>query len=199
MKVQLVTAPANEPVSLSDARMQLRRPIPGGEESHQIDNTLLDLIVVAREYVENITGRVLVTQTWDMWLDRWPRGDSIDIPKSPLQSITSLTYTDVEDTDRTLTEGTEFSVDTDSEPGRVVLDYDETWPTYELHPNNPINIRFVAGYTTVPAGIKHAIKLLVAHFDRNRVPLAEVRAGYALTAIPMGVDSLLAPYRMWGL
>lgn len=197
MKVQLVTAPTSEPVSLSEARDQMRLPIPGDTASHMNDNYLQTLITVAREYVEQVTGRVLVSQTWDMWMDRWPRGISIEIPKPPLQSVTSLTYTDVDEAGYTLTEGTEFTVDTDSEPGRIVLDYDETWPTEMLHPNNPIKVRFVAGYASVPAGIKHAIKLLISHWDRNRQPLAEVHAKNTLVQIPMAIDSLLAPYRMW--
>ena len=126
----------------------------------------------------------------------------IEIPRPPLQSITSLTYYDVDRTSYTLTEGTEFTVDTDSCPGRIVLEYDEIWPTVQLHPNKPIVIRFVAGYLDtsspadsvagVPAGIKHAMKLLIAHWYGQRTPTGEISG-----EIPWGVDDLLAPYRVW--
>jgi uncharacterized phiE125 gp8 family phage protein len=202
MKLTLVTPPSAEPVTLPEARLQLRLYATGSLENIAEDAYIAGLITAARDYVENVTGRALVTQTWDVFFDRWPWGDAITLPKAPLQSVTSLTYYDTDRTAATLTEGTEFTVDTDSAPGRIVLENGEIWPTTQLHPNNPIKIRFVAGYLDtssppdtvagVPANIKHAIKLLVTHWYGQRTPTGDVVA-----SIPWGVDALLAPYRMW--
>jgi uncharacterized phiE125 gp8 family phage protein len=59
-----------------------------------------------------------------------------------------------------------------------------------------IEIAFSAGYgdagTDVPAPIRQALVLLVAHWFENREPL---RADAAQAEIPHMVSTLLAPYR----
>ena len=197
MKTTIKTAPTDEPITELEAFRQLR--LIAGDEApaaHQDYSYVQGLITTARRQVEAITNRALMTQTWEMWLDRWPKENAIEIPFPPLQSLTALTYTDVDATGYSLTEGTEITVDTDSAPGRIVLEYDETWPTEQLHPNNPIKIEFVAGYAdaaAVPAEIKHAIKLMVSHWYDNRLP-----AGVNdLAILPIGIDDLLASYRVW--
>lgn len=210
MRLQQVTAPTQEPVSLNDARDQLRLLNPTSDDSRLLDPHLHGLIRAARQYVEEVTGLAMLEQTFDYWLDRWPRGNAIVLPRPPLRTITSVAYTDVDGTGYTLTEDDEFTVDADadSEPGRIVLEYDETWPTEQLHPNNPIAIRFTAGWdkdsdTTrvngpVPGPLLHAIKILVAHWDQNRglINLTRGRAD-AAAPVPMSVPALLAPYKVY--
>ncbi len=197
MKATLKTAPTVEPITLIEAFQQLRMYTPNQAPSANPDADYINgLIADARQYVENITNRALMTQTWEFFLDRFPAGDFIELPKPPLQSVTSLTYVDVDGNSATLSEGTEFTVDTDSEPGRIVLEYDETWPTDQLHPNNPITIELVAGYASaddVPANIKHAIKMLLATLNANRLP----HSPQEQYEVPLGVDALLASYRVW--
>ncbi len=197
MKATIKTAPTAEPITELEAFRQLR--LIAGDESpaaHQDYAYVQGLITTARRQVEAITNRAMMPQTWEMWLDRWPRQNAIEIPFPPLQSLTSLTYTDVDGDSASLTEGDEITVDTDSEPGRIVLEHDEIWPTDQLHPNNPIKIEFVAGYadaTAVPAEIKHAIKLMVSHWYDNRLPAGTNE----LAMLPIGIDDLLASYRVW--
>lgn len=200
MKLKLVTAPSSEPVTLSDAKMHLRVDLSFTND----DGYISGLIMAARAYIEDVTGRALVTQTWDMWLDRWPSVDFIEIPLPPLQSVTSLTYWDVDSAEYSLTENDEFTVDTESLFGRIILEDDEVWPSEVLHPNNPIKIRFVAGYLDtssppdsaagVPAPLKQAIKLLIGHWYSNRMAVSPDQMG----EVPLGVKSLLAPYRAYG-
>jgi len=203
MKLKLVTPPASEPITLTSVKDHLRLDLSYLND----DRVLSSLITAARAYVEEYLGRALVTQTWDLWLDGWPYDNRpakshIDIPLPPLQSVTSLTYWDVDSTEYTLTEGTEFTVDTESLIGRIVLDYDESWPTEQLHPNNPIKIRFVAGYLDtsslpvsvdgVPAPIKHAMRLLIGHWHASRMAVGVDQ----MHDIPFGVKAILGPYRV---
>ncbi len=207
MKVTQVTAPAYEPVTLANTRTHLRLTATGSPASHPDDSYIESLITAAREYAEIFTRRALITQTWDMWLDDWPADDYFELPKPPLQSITSITYKDTDGTSYSLTEGTDFVVDTDSTFGRVVLEWDESWPTTSLHPKNPIKVRFVCGYSpnsdsppdyraNVPQMIKQAIYLVVGHLYNNR---EDTIAGVALQNIPTGAQSLLYPYRAFSL
>ena len=59
-------------------------------------------------------------------------------------------------------------------------------------------VRYRAGYAdgAVPAPIRHAILLMVGHLYENRMA---VTVATGMTALPMGVDALLSPYRVWGL
>ena len=193
---KIATAPAAEPVTLSEIKDHLRLEPDYDAEDMQ----LLSIALAARDYVEKITGKLLITQTWDMYLDWWPTGDAIEITKGPLQSVTHIKYTDNLAVQTTWSSA-EYSVDTDSDPGRVVLGYDYSWPDFTLHPKNPIVIRFVAGYgasgSSVPPSILHAIKLLIGHFYENREHLV-MGSNISIHELPMGVRSLLSCYREIG-
>lgn len=155
------------------------------------DDTLLtSLITVAREYAENYLNRALITQTWELVLDDWPSEDYIDIPMSPLQSVTSIKYKDTAGTEATWSSA-EYIVDADSFVGRIVPAYGYSWPSMSLYPVSGIRIRFVAGYgdaaTDVPERFRHAILLLAAFLYERREAAIET----ALQEIPFGVKALL--------
>ncbi len=57
------------------------------------DDLLTAIIQTAREHVENITRRALLTQTWDYYLDAWPSVNYIKLPFGNLQSNTKATGT----------------------------------------------------------------------------------------------------------
>ncbi|KQP34298.1 hypothetical protein ASF27_01685 [Methylobacterium sp. Leaf102] len=61
-----------------------------------------------------------------------------------------------------------------------------------------ITVRYRAGYAggAVPAPIRHAILLMVGHLYENRMA---VTAATHMGAMPMGVDALLSPYRVWSV
>lgn len=189
--LKINTEPSAEPLSATDIYDQSR--IDGTDEAV----LLAAYIAAARQHVENVTGRALLTQTWDMYLDDWPANGVIKLPKPPLVSVTHIKYTDSDDTESTFS-ADYYSVDTNSVPGRIVLDYGESWPTDTLATNNPITIRFVAGYgadsTSVPDPILHAMKLLVGSWFENRESLLVGPAGLEIMEVPMGFRALLANY-----
>lgn len=193
MKTKLITPPASEPILLSDAKLHLRI-----ESSYTADDTYIStLLSVAREYVESITNRKLITQTWEAYLTDWPRSaDYISLPFGSLQSVTSVVYIDSDGTSHTWP-NTEYTVESTTEPGRIVLNYMHSWPSVTLHPSNPIQIQFVCGYgangSAVPMPIIHAIKLMISDMYEQREPFVVGRNYIPTNTINM----LLFPYRIW--
>lgn len=200
MRRVLVTAPTEEPVTVAEVKLHCR--IDGTAE----DDYLEALITSARQHVENVTGRALLTQTWDYSLDGWPHGTIIPLPFGNLQSVTSVKWKDQDGTETTLTaEGPAVSdpdyivVTSGDKCGAVALPYAGTWPTGTLYPHNPITIRFVCGWTTptlIPAPIKAAILMTLTDLYENR----EAQLVGSMTqaySVNQTVKALLASYRLW--
>lgn len=197
-----------EPVSVADLKSYLRI------DTSSDDTMLAAFQITARELIESYTGRRLITQTWDYWLDSFPstvRFDNLmpegvtegklseflsvskhlQIPLMPLQSVTYLnTYPD--DGVAVLMDADEYIVDTVHEPGRVSLKTSTNWPTTYLRPVNGVQVRFVCGYgaagTDVPSAIIQAIKELVGKFYNDRA--------CSDTSFPSIVTALLRPYKI---
>ena len=171
MRIQLVTGPINHAVSEREAKVHLR--IPEGETAD--DEYIERLILVAAGEIEHMTGRAILDKTYDYWLDGWPDGDFIELPYPPLiwtvaDSHIQYIHTPVETAGvvtytTTTMSVNDYSVDRDSEPGRIALEYSKTWPSETLRKYNPINIRFDCGYdepADVPEKLKQAMLLMIA-------------------------------------
>lgn len=185
---RLVTPPSVEPITLADAKEHLRI-------EHDADNAFITtLIIVAREYIEKIAWRALVSQTWETLFCEFPISDYMVLPKGPLQSVTSVQYIDTLGATQTL-DTSVYEVDTKSKCGRVILKHMQGWPSYQLR-WNAVTVTYVAGYGTaadVPRTIQHAMKLLISQMYEHRVP--EV-TGTIVSAVRMSFDALLAPFRV---
>ena len=163
MPLKLITPPTSEPLSVADAKLHCRVDV--------VDDDLLisAWIKAARRYIERVSNRALLTQTWELWRDAWPVGD-IDLWRSPLQSVTYVKYYDDNDVESTLA-ASAYIVDTIEEPGRIVLKTGQTWPSTTLRAANGVVVRFVAGWTVagdVPEPIRQAMYLLVANWNEHR-------------------------------
>ena len=189
--VIVITAPAVEPVTLVQAKLHLRI-------DHSTEDDLLNaLIVTARQTVEKLSGRALITQTLELVVDSFP--DTFRL-RPPLQSVTSIKYKDTDGAETTHTASL-YITDTDSEPGRVVPAYGEVWPSTTLYPVAGVRVRFVAGYgaaeTDVPDALRQALLLLIGHLYEHRESVVVGTA--ALAEVPWTVMQLISSYRMWGL
>ena len=198
MKLALKTAPSVEPISLTEVKKHLRLATTTAEATAYTseDDLLNRLITVARIQAEQETGRAFITQTKTMYLDKWPADTFIRLPYPPLQSaVVTYRLEDDDDYDETLS-----TVDTDtvSEPGRIVLQPNESWPSGTLYTDKPIKIEFDCGYgdeaDDVPEGIKSAILLKISDLYENR---GEVVMGVSVSKIADAVDSLLRQYRIF--
>lgn len=186
MALTLVTAPAEEPVALADAKLHMR--VDDSDENALITT----LIAAARKWCENHTRRQFVTATYDWTLDRFPC--VLRVPRPPLASVTSITYVDTAGTTQTV-DSDDYRVDIATAPGRITEAYSASWPSTRSV-TNAVTVRFVAGYgdaADVPESIITAIKIMVAHWYEHREP---VMPGLSISSVPMSVTSLLSPYRI---
>lgn len=141
-------------------------------DSTEQDALIAGLIAGETDRAEKVTNRALMTQTVDLYLDSWP-ADRLCLPRPPLQSVTSISYTIKDSTASygTVVSTSKYNVNTFGLTPYVERRADKEWPTDELETVNPIRVRFVAGSTAVsevPDAIKTAIKLRAASGFVNR-------------------------------
>jgi hypothetical protein len=93
---------------------------------------------------------------------------------------------------------TEYLADTSQDPGRVVLPYGATWPSFTAYPVNPIAVRWICGYgataASVPASIRTAIKMIAADLYSER---GEKIIGSGSVTENKAALALMYPYRLW--
>lgn len=176
-------APTEEPVTIDEAKAQTRL-----DEAD--DASLLEgMIAAGRRYVETLTRRQLVTATFTLKLDAFPSGSTIRLPRPPTQSVSSITYIDTGGDLQTLATSV-YDVDTDSEPARVSLAYNQVWPATRDQ-DNAVTLTFINGYgaaSAVPDTFKQAIRLLVGHWWENRESIV---IGTIVAELKDAVESLI--------
>ena len=186
--LQIVTPPANEPVSLNEAKSHLR-------VEHDADDDLITaLIVAAREWVENYLNRAIITQTRKLTIDRFPIYP-LRLSGRPIQEITSIKYTDSEGTEGTVDSGEYYLTDS----GEVALDYNGQWPSVILRGPESIHITYDCGYgaslSSVPQCVRQAVLLLIGTWYENREGSMLSSSQSYQNEIPFGVRELLWPIR----
>lgn len=175
MGLKLITAATGTPVSLAEAKADI------GIESSDWDSKLELDIAAAVAMVEEWTGRSLAEQTWQLTLDDF--ADEIELPKGPVTGVSFIKYRDEARAEQTLGSST-YITDLVSDPQRIVLDPDASWPATAKIPN-AVTVQFVTGYSSAPALLKKAVLFTVAAWFRDR------ESGQ----LPAGVITLLEPYR----
>jgi hypothetical protein len=207
MPLQLVTPPAEEPVSLSDAKLHLRVDVSDD------DALITALISAARQAAEMLTGRQIVTARWKLVLDSFPGpslmgsfasstagdpfslpGHAILLPKSPVASVVSIQYLDMSGIWQTMP-ATDYTVDAACEPARITPVFGKIWPI-SLPQIASVAVTFDAGYgsaASVPEGIKAWMKLRIDSLYNHRGETAVVTG--RLEPMPY-VDRLLDPFRI---
>lgn len=208
-----VTTPVNEPLSLADLRDHLRI-------SDTTDDRYLNTLrSVVRQRCERATRRALITQTWDLYLDTWPLWDGmhggrtfesatllpsggfINLPKPPLQSVTSVKYTDMAGVTQTW-DPSNYIIDTPAgdfcAKGRLGLGFSKVWPIALPVVNSRV-IRMVCGYGDDPEDVPELLRqgmLLDAGtlFDIRGSILAGSRA--AAIEIPSTTKDIFLSFRV---
>ena len=186
------TAPATEPVTLSEVKDHLR--IHWTDE----DTMLTRLITVAREAVEQWTNRALITQTWQAYYDGL--GRELILPKPKAQSVTHVKYYDTTGVATTINTSV-YESDLISEPGYITTAYGQSWPSFTARSTRPVEVQFVAGYgaaNTVPEPIKSAILLTIGHYYKHTEGVVVEVASLVHETLPLGIMRLLDNYRVQG-
>lgn len=196
-----IAAPAVEPVSLPDMKLHLR--VDYDDE----DALISGYISAARQRLEKKCARAFVQQTWELQTCEFE--DSIEIPKPPTVSITSVKYLDEDHVEQTVSSADYALVNGGDWASSLIL-IGDSWPDDLAVRPDAVRIRFVAGWApdgvvdpetdpgdyvaNVPWDIKEAIKLTAASiFElRQDVLLAPVRQ--EVMPLPDGAATYIAPY-----
>lgn len=186
MSAVLLTPPVIEPLTLVEAKAFLR------VEHAEDDDVITALIAAARVHVEAMTRRALLAQTWRFVLDAWPRDGRFAPRIGALRELVAARVFEADGSVRDI-DGESFVVD----PAANVI----AAPCFAVpvpgRATAGIALDVLCGYGAeagdVPADLRHAVRLLLAHWYDNRVATADG------AAVPAGVSALLAPYRVLAL
>jgi len=201
--IQIVTEPAQEPLSLQEVKDYLR------VEDNTDERTIRPLIETARRWCEEHTGRTLVQTTYKQFIDSvrdeiplmegLTDGPDLEyyknyivLSKSPILSVTHVKTFNDADTE-TVFASSKYYLDNVREPGRIVLRNGETFPT-ALRVANAIEIQYVAGYSSVsqiPEPLKVGMLQHIAFMYEQRGDMGDYLN--ARTFPPM-VKGLYSPY-----
>ncbi len=142
----VVTPPAIEPVSLTEVKNRLRITATAD------DADLAGLIIAARKQLEkDLGGACLVQTVVDQFQDRPPYDRVMELRRWPLQSVASVKSFDIDDVESTFA-STDYLVDTASQPGRIILNGDASWPT-GLRLYKAIAVRHTCGFSGAAAAV----------------------------------------------
>lgn len=144
--------------------------------AHADEDMLLGtLIDAATAYIDgpNGAGIALTKQAWRLTLDHLPRCFRL-----PMQPVTHI---------RSIKVGGELlssdHYDFDEDLGELSI---KGWH------HGRVKIDFEAGYTDIPADLKHAVRMIVGHLYNNR----EATSNVVIHDVPMAVSSILNRYRV---
>lgn len=177
-----VAAPSPEPLSLEQAKAQLR--VDGSEE----DALISQLIAAARSHVENACGARFAPRS-GVVLKCDAFADMERLPEAPVASVASITYTDTAGATQTLASSV-YELRADGVEAAIVLKPDQHWPA--IQPGSRITVTAAIGYQVPPAEVQLAMAMLTAHFYDNRsaVVLGETAAEY-----PFAVNAMICNHR----
>ena len=183
-KVQRITAPAVEPVSLSEAKEQLRI-----EDSFTLEDSLIQAYVsAARDHAEKYCNRSWALATFFATFSGFRGVDEPLLMADPgIVSIDGISYVDAQGSVQTITA---YTFDADRQEIRP----DGNWPTDATR----IKVEYTAGADAsasppeyVPEAVKVAILMLAAD-------MYEIRTAQLTQSINenRAVAALLNPYRV---
>ena len=201
-RVEVTANTDTDVVTVTDLKRHIRG-VPGTAD----DQIIEDFLDSATEYLKEYLRIGLKTETFKLTMDtfgeesefrKWQalgggvhtgsivdlRGGwgYVDLPFAPVQSVTSVTTFDRDDTSSVFPAA---NYGLDERSGRLYLNEGEVWPT-NLRDYEAVSIVYVAGYgaSSVPEPIKAAIRELV-------------RLSYDGCAMQMsdGTKAMLSPYK----
>ena len=164
-----VAGPTIEVVLLDDLKAHVRQI-----KNNDDDDYLTKLITEAREEIEDISGLALISQTWQMTIDRWPGQRDVwwdgvrELPVSiidggfpstinplryPLISVDTINVYDEDSNATAVTIADVFDIDVLSKPGRIALQRGAVGPiaTRSITPRASMRPRSVVAAVPISA------------------------------------------------
>lgn len=186
MRLRLITAASEWPVSLDEAKAQLR-------VDHTDDDTLIEAKIAALADWLSVPpngwlNRSLCTQTIELALPRWPYG-CIALPYGPAASIASVRYYDLDNAIQTV-DSADYFLDGDE---LVFVDGFFRPATY-VRPG-ALLIRYTAGVgdpAALPSGLREAFLVALTALYEHRGEMVSATMRDNQTAM-----SLFSSYRLW--
>jgi uncharacterized phiE125 gp8 family phage protein len=190
--LRIVQYSSIELITLEQARLHLRI-YETDAGTHPDDSLIEALISASRQYAEQFLGRTLTQTIYEYRIDAFTT--EIELPVPPVVLIDGITYLD-DDGVRQTVDPLIYELDENPDSPVIKLLADEEWPSGTL-----VRIQFTAGYVLteespllpiLPFTIRAAMLLVIGHLYDNREASTEAN----LKTLPLGVESLLRPYRV---
>lgn len=210
---QTETSPAQvivEPLTLTEVKTFLRLPDLSPADTEQ-DTLLGAMISGARLAAEWYQGMEIARKQLDLTLDtfyfsgrqaanQWAANQwgifPVEIPlRRPLISVDLVTCKDSSGVTHTLTENTDYIVDTAR--GLIMPPFGKCWPAFVPWPSSAVLVRFTAGDGALNPMVAAGMKLLVSHWFAGRLPFELTQTGRSVGIgepedYPFGVTALLS-------
>lgn len=188
MALKRTVAPTEVPVTLAEIKAHLR--VTSATE----DADILFYLNAAIDQLDGPDGtlnRCLCTQTLQYTMHCFPgvvydhagfpvyssltAQPAFDLPLSPMQSVSSITYIDTAGDTQTLSSSTYrvLNANNPAKRGRIELDYDSAWPATR-YIEQAVTVTYVAGYGTrndVPWRIRALIRFVTKGMYDDRAPV----------------------------
>ncbi len=201
---KIIEQPASEPVTTVEIRKFVR------QDTTADDDVLNALVTAARQWVEEYTGRALITQRWQAFAPSFPDNDApLIIPGGNVADSPAPVFEYMSDTGTwtTLASSAWFVESSSSDDYAAVypsVAAGRGWPSTVTEGDgrrrggtgwktrNVIRFAYTVGYgaaSQVPEAIKTAIKLHASfHYDNRNMPMPEKHVN--------ALHEWLAPYRL---
>ena len=208
MHLALIQPPAADVITLDEAKAHLR--VDFADHDEQIRQYIAAAVGLIDAAAGGWLGRGLRPQQWELRLSSFdPRG-RIKIPIAPLISIDSIAYIDGAGTDQVLLEDTDFVIVGKDGKGTCYLvpAWGASWPSVRCTEES-VRILFTVGYPLavaasgddpaipdqLPAPIRQWLQFKIATFYQARDEVFV--EGSASTALPVWVEQMISPYRIY--
>ncbi len=184
MTILMVTPPAEEPITLDEAKANAR--VDGTEE----DVFIAGLIKSARMRVEKFTRRRLISQVVQLRLDGFC--GRILCPIAPVLGVVSVKYLDTAGSELTLA-ADQYRLIRSCEPPAIETVYGVSWPVTQAVTDS-VRVDLTVGYgaaAAVPDDLKDAIQMIVTAAYDNR------GTGGETAGLPLPAREILQAYVLW--
>ena len=189
MAYKVVTAPTVEPFETAFVKTWLKIPASVTAE----DTIVAQLIIAARSWAEQGTGRALMTQTIEEYFDCWPVC-GVRLSVAPIQSVSSIQY--LSGGSYVTWNSANYNTDLVTEPCRITLKNTGQIPNYDSATTNVIKVTYVAGHTAttaIPRTTMQSMLQKIAFMYENR---EDIPLGGGNAARQRSADALLLSQRM---
>ncbi len=168
-----VVTPASQIITTEEAKKHLN--VNGISQDGYIDS----LVQAATVALENYTEGQLGVATYELLIDGFK---DLCLEKHPVSAISSITYFDSSNVQQTLAVSF-YDLFTGEQKSRLI--FDNPPDTYDRI--DAVTITYVAGYSSIPTPLLHAVKLTLGSFYSKRDD--------SVRKMPTAAEYLAAPYK----